>query len=192
MAAKKKTSPKKTSKKASDKSPRASAKKGSTKKSASKKTAAAKLTPGVKKLVSLAETLTKDEIEFLISQAETMIRNHAVIERREKKLKNRDKVAAAMDPVKNKSTIEIIEGEEGRHFIIVLGTERNFFSREEMKKLVKLCHAASDERDGMRRIYTWLERFRSDLIRDNDFGSSADPGLATIYNKIIETYMVGD
>lgn len=114
-----------------------------------------------------------------------MVRNHKILEKRKK-------VTAAMNPVRDRESIEIIEGEDGSHFIIVLGVERNFFARDEMKKIVKLCHAADNQKDGMRRLYTWLDRFRSDILRNNDIGGPGDPGLGTIYRKIVETYTVGD
>lgn len=194
MASKKKTSPKKAAKKTAVKK-KPAVKKTSAEKTARKKSTkktAAKLSPRLTRLTALAATLSNDEVDFLISQAETMVRNRETLKERQNRLKNREKVAAAMNPVKDKDTIEIIEGEEGRHFIIVLGAERNFFSRDEMKKIVKLCHAAEDERDGMRRLYTWLDRFRGDVLRNNDISGTADTGLLTIYKKIISTYTTGN
>ncbi len=194
MASKKKTSPKKAAKKtATKKKPavtKASAKKTARKKAAKK--TAQKLSPRLSRLTALAGTLSNEEVDFLISQAETMVRNRETLKERQNRLKNREKVAAAMNPVKDKDTIEIIEGEKGRHFIIVLGAERNFFARDEMKKIVKLCHTAENENDGMRRLYTWLDRFRGDVLRNNDISGTSDKGLATIYNKIISTYTTGD
>lgn len=199
MATKKgKTSPKKASKKTVKKSPKVTAKKSSVKKTSPKKKAAAKKAPAKKlssqlsRLVSLTENLSGEEVDFLISQAETMVRNREILKERETRSKNREKVVAAMNPVKDKENIEIIEDEAGSHFIIVLGTERNFFARDEMKKIVRLCHAADDEQDAMRRLYTWFDRFRGDVLRNNDIGSGADPALKTMYQKIIRTYAVAD
>ncbi len=194
MAAKKKTSPKKTSKvkaKTAKKPPlnkKAANKKTSSKKKTAAKTTTKKLSPLIKKLILLVVELNKEEIDFLISQAQTMKRIHDLISEQEQRADNHKMVVNAMNPVKDKKTIEIIEGEDESHFIIVLGNERNFFDRGEMKKIVKICHVASDLNDGMARLYTWFELFRGDVLNNNDISGVADKGLATIYKKILSTY----
>jgi len=193
MATKKKTTAKK-SVKAKTKSKIKATKKSSVKKTAPKKktsvkkAASKKISPQVKKLAALCAELTKDEIDFLISQAQKLKRNHDLISEQQQRAEGHKMVVEAMNPVKDKETIKIIEGEDGSHFIIVLGNERNFFDREEMKKIVKICQLASGKADGMTRLYTWFDRFRSDVLNNNDIGGTTDQALATMYKKIINTY----
>ncbi|HPJ39680.1 MAG TPA: hypothetical protein PLT75_14640, partial [Spirochaetota bacterium] len=66
----------------------------------------------------------------------------------------------------------------------------NFFDRDEMRKLVKICHSADDERDAMSRLHGWFSKNRKDVLTNTDIRSAGDKALATMYNAIITTYAV--
>ena len=165
MAAKTtKTTKKKTAKKSTPK--------------ASKKTAR----PLEKDLISLLPELSEDELQFLISQAQTMIRNTEL----RAKMEERQKTSAA----DTEGRVEIIEGEDDGHFIILINNERNFFSRDEMRKIVALCHRAEDESAGGGALFSWFERFRSDVIRNSPLSGPGDPLVGKVFDLIISTYTV--
>ena len=86
--------------------------------------------------------------------------------------------------------VEIVERGDGKHFFIVVRGFRIYFTLEEMKKLVKICHAAHDASDAKGRLYNWFKRFRSDFLVDGDIGRASNPYLDDLYRKLISTYRV--
>jgi len=198
MAVKKagKSTVKKSSKKGSP--VKKAAKKTAPPKGTSKKTPLKKSTPSplTKNLLELAKQLDNEEVAFLIKQAQVFVKNKQIRKRLKETTESvtyEHRTMSAKDfqlPALEKEKIEFVEGKDGSHFIIVVGTERNFFSREEFKKIVALCHVAGDEKDGMRRLYTWFDRNRSDVLKNTDIKGPGDIALATIYNAVINTYDV--
>ncbi len=79
---------------------------------------------------------------------------------------------------------------EGGHFFIIIGGYHIYFDREEMRSMVRLCHAAGDEADASRRLYRWLSDNRRDLLIDGQVSGSADPRLARLYRHLVSTYRV--
>jgi len=92
----------------------------------------------------------------------------------------------------DKYTIDVTEGEDKRYFVLTVNNYRNFFTLDEMKKVVNVCHEATDERDGMMRLYNWFKTFRNDVIINTRIEGSFDPALTTIYKYLVTTYSVKD
>ncbi len=88
----------------------------------------------------------------------------------------------------DKYSIDVTEGQDNRYFVIKVNNYRNFFSLEEMRKIVRLCHDAQDERDGAARLFGWFKVNRNDVIINTKIEGSLDPALATIYNYLVNTY----
>jgi hypothetical protein len=78
----------------------------------------------------------------------------------------------------------------GNSFIIVVGKARNFFDLSEMRILVNISHAASDEKDGAARLFRWLGEHRKDVLIDTEIANALDPALTGIYNYLITHYSV--
>jgi len=149
-------------------------------------------------LQELISELDGEGIQFLIHQAQVLQYNKQV---REINIKI---AASKSDDSKKKSTrgnslsesprqhpgIEIVERGDGKHFFIVVRGFRIYFTLEEMKKLVKICHVAHDASDATGRLYNWFKRFRSDFLVDGDIGSAGNPYLDDLYRKLISTYRV--
>jgi hypothetical protein len=192
MAEKKKeSSSKKTAKKGTGKKP--PAKKTTAGKKASKKGSASKaVSPHVKELTGLAKKLGDEDLRFLIGQAETLLYNREM-EAESERMREREKQARGkISRPAYDDSVEIVEGPEGDHFIIVMRNERNFFDRDEMKKIVKLCHAAENEADAGERLFSWFSRLRQDVVRNSDLSGPADTILGNLYRSIIKTYTVKD
>lgn len=164
------------------------------KKTAPKKTV---LSPSIKSVIKelneLLPELDENEISFLIDQAEVIIHNKKITsqpEIREKRESQFNKKMmdwqASQEEMMGRASVE--EGSSGTHFIIVMGNYRNFFARDEMKKVVKLCHAAEDEKDAGRRLFNWFEKNRSDVLKNSAVDSPLDPVLGKVYEIIISTY----
>lgn len=72
-------------------------------------------------------------------------------------------------------------------FITVTGT-RVFFNRQEMRELTRAAHKARDAADGARRLHRWLERERSDFLKDTGASRAGDPRLEELWRIIVSTY----
>jgi len=174
------------------KSKKKSAKSTPKKKSQSKKSTA--VDTQKKKLLSQLNKITKElngeSLAFLVKQALVLQHNISVNEL------NRNLIETARTGKSIKKAepsglkFEIKEAEDGSHFIIVINTERNFFTLDEMRKLVKICHASKDEKDASKRLFNWLSRERGDVIKNSPIEDSGDPVLEKIYNLIIKRYTV--
>lgn len=78
----------------------------------------------------------------------------------------------------------------GNSFIIVIGKARNFFDLGEMRILVNISHAASDEKDAALRLYRWFAEHRKDVLIDTEISNALDPALSGIYNYLVTHYSV--
>ncbi len=134
---------------------------------------------------ALAATLDDDSLKKLIQSAAMMAHNERVL----KEFSLRKELAAPKAPA---ATAAIEEGKDGTFFIIILNGYRNFFSLEEMRRLVKVCHGTDNAAIAASRIYTWLEGGRFDVLRNSRIASSNDPALIAVWEKIISTYSSTD
>lgn len=145
-----------------------------------------------KMLHNLSSEVDQEGLIFLINQTRVLIYNRKVekanrkileaqVEVTEKKMKKPQRPAAARE-------VEIVERGEGKHFFIVVNNFRIYFTLDEMRHLVKICHAADDEVDASQRLYNWFKRIRSDFLVDGGIGSPRNPYLADLYRKLISTY----
>ena len=142
-------------------------------------------------LHSLAEDINEEGLRFLVNQSRVLLHNMEVEMLRagiEKITAKRKKTPEA--PEADKLTMEIVEADDNSSFIFVINKERKFFTLQEMRKIVKLCHSSNDEKDASQRLYTWLAKNRKDALVDIGIRNQNDPALKTIYNFIINKYIV--
>jgi hypothetical protein len=151
-------------------------------------------------LNDLISELDEEEMQFLIHQAQVLQYNRQVRERNQRiaasKSTGSKTKSGKTDTVLEKSPpqpgIEIVERGEGKHFFIVVRGFRIYFTLDEMRKLVKICHASGDASVAVHRLYNWFKRFRSDFLVDGDIGGATHPALEDLYRKLISTYKVQD
>ncbi len=154
----------------------------------------------VQTLHDLVSDLDEGGVQFLINQARILIYNKQVEEinkkiaasktdGRKQKKKTAEVEKATKKPLRTPE-VEIVERSNGKHFFIVVRGFRIYFTLNEMKKLVKMCHLADDRTDAAYRLYTWFKRFRSDFLVDGGIGSARNPYLDDLYTKLISTYKV--
>lgn len=136
-------------------------------------------------LSSLLSRMDASEINQIVRQAKILLHNRSVIE----SVRENNAKRAAMN-IQDKTKIEVKEAPDRSSFVIVINGARNFFSLDEMRKVVKVCGSASDEADGVSRLYAYLSRNRSDVINDTKINGTADQALYTIYNYLVKNYTV--
>ncbi|MCU0848396.1 MAG: hypothetical protein MUD12_10965 [Spirochaetes bacterium] len=175
---------KKPVKKAASK--KASPKKTATKKAAVKRPAASSERTGLMvDLKKITDMLDETSLRQLIRQALILQHNMRVDE-----INKGIKEKTANKPGMDRNSIDVVEADDGSSFVLVVNRSRNFFARDEMKRIVNICHAARDERDGMISLYNFFKRERIDVINNTEIFSSTDTALKTMYNYIINTYTV--
>jgi hypothetical protein len=136
----------------------------------------------IQELVKMAQDVDVDGLLYLIEQANVLLYNQRV------DLINR-KVAGLKEGDGEKiDDVDIEETKEGKNFYIIIRNERIFFTLEEMRQIVCVCHAASDGTDASKRLYNWFYKNRKDLLVDCMVESSRDPHLTRLYHKVIKTY----
>ncbi|HQP50066.1 MAG TPA: hypothetical protein PKX12_15180 [Spirochaetota bacterium] len=151
-------------------------------------------------LAKIADSLEEESIKFLVAQGQVMLQNKKIQEiRAEQKERTERKPAEPIEGKigpgrkfkgSDKESIDIVESASGSSFVLLINNYRNFFDRDEMRRIVKICHSADDERDGMSRLHGWFAKNRKDVLTNTDITGSGDRALATMYNAIITTYAV--
>ncbi|MBN2322846.1 MAG: hypothetical protein JXQ30_03865 [Spirochaetes bacterium] len=148
-------------------------------------------------LEELSEMITRIDtkgILFLMKQANILIYNQNV-ESLNKKLSGIEaqKKKGVPEDIKQYDEIDEVEIEEktgGENFTVSVGGIRLFFTREEMRCMVRICHASEDEIDAARRLFAWFSRERSDVLSDCSITGHTHRSLKRIYTKLVRTYKV--
>ncbi len=142
-------------------------------------------------LVKLSKDMNEEGLKFLIQQAQVILHNMQVekINEEMRKLDTMDRVSRK-SPELDVGRVDIQEAANKNHFILIINRARKFLVLEEMRKLVKICHAAGNEKEASPRLYRWLSENRQDILVDAAVGGSNDPVLGAVYNLIIARYKV--
>jgi len=145
----------------------------------------------IAELTRMIKDIDEEGLIFLIEQANVLLYNMRVkkINRKiaETAGKKGEKGGVSTD---ERKLIDIEESQDGKFFYIIVNQNRIFFTLEEMRSLVRICHASSDETDASQRLYNWLSRNRKDFLIDGEIGSSRSRSLSQLYSRIVRTYKV--
>jgi hypothetical protein len=145
----------------------------------------------VEELTRMIKGIDEEGLIFLIEQANVLLYNMRV-----KKINKKIAEAAGQKREKGvlstdeRKLVDIEESQDGNFFYIIVNQNRIFFTLDEMKSLVRICHASSDETDASQRLYNWLSRNRKDFLIDGEIGSSRSRALSQLYSRIVRTYKV--
>ena len=153
--------------------------------------------PAKLELISILNDLNQDEINWLITQAQTLVYNHKVEELNksarnlaESKNKSKNKPTSP-DGIPPENTIDIVQAGSKKNFNILLGNARLFLNLQELKALVKIASAAEDSGDGAGRLYRWFTKERSDILKDGGISNPVDKRLKVIYSILKDRFTVG-
>lgn len=151
----------------------------------------------LKELGGLIKQIDMEGLLFLIKQANILIYNKSVEELNKKmddleaqKTKDTREKKKPGNEVEEAGEVEIEEKPEGENFTVAVQGARLFFTREEMRSMVKICHASEDDFDAALRLYNWFSRERKDVLIDGRITANTHPALKSIYRKLISTYKV--
>ena len=138
----------------------------------------------IKSLTKMLGDIDEEGLMFLTKQANVLLYNMRVkeinknLDEAEKEKEGKGK-KAQMDSY----DVAIEEKNDGEHFYIIMNNSRVFFIREEMRSIVRICHASIDASDASQRLYRWFRENRKDLLIDGGIESSKNPSLANLYKN---------
>jgi len=153
----------------------------------------------IEELGKVAAVLGEEDIDFLLNQARVLVYNRRVTQLNEelkvngaaRKVHATAKSTGAEDQKKpGRNEVEIVEKPDSGNFFIVVNNYRILFTRDEMKSLVRICHAAADESDASVRLFTWLTRNRKDFLIDGGIGSAKNLYLQSLFRELVSRYRV--
>ena len=147
----------------------------------------------IENLMKMVRDIDEEGLVFLTKQANVLLYNMRV-EEINKSLNDVEegKAGKRKGAQTGRYAVDIEEKNNGEHFFIIMNNSRVFFIREEMRSIVKICHASKDERDASQRLYRWFSQNRKDLLIDGGIESSKNPTLENLYKKLVSTYRVKD
>jgi hypothetical protein len=134
----------------------------------------------LKQISAMALTLEDDSLKKLLQDAAILAHNERVLS---------DYIADQGKPRTPGPQVlaGIEEGKDGTYFIIILKSYRHIFGLEEMRNLVKACHAANKLEAGPR-LFNWMERWRRDILHNSKITDNHDLALRSLWEKIVSTY----
>ncbi|MDR2471880.1 MAG: hypothetical protein LBD09_07215 [Treponema sp.] len=152
-----------------------------------------------KELRGLIPKLDEEGLAFLVEQAQVHLYNLQVEALNTTLAKNQERAAKAAAGKSGKTAAgksagggfsEIKVSESGSSYYIVYKTEWIMFSKDEMIKLVNISGGEGTELDIKERLYNWLSRERSDLLRSAGIAEKFDPKLASLAGLLKKTFKV--
>lgn len=132
----------------------------------------------LEELNSLAESLSEEDLLFLINQANVMVYNARAARLNQKRQKVQEKKstkkgsAAPMSaPASRSFDLEPHSG--GKSFILTLNGTRKVLTGAEMNEIARLVDVNASAMKGSVALYRWMEKNRTDIIKDAELNKDA-------------------
>jgi len=139
----------------------------------------------------LLDELKKISNAMIEEDLTTLIRNARILSHNREVLNSVSRRTSAGEGRKNyERNVQIEEAADLSYFLINFYNHQNFFSREEMRKIVKMCHASADKTAAAAQLFNWFKYERSDVIKNTGLYSAKDPILGIFYDLVINKYSV--
>jgi hypothetical protein len=148
----------------------------------------------IKDLVKSIPELDDKGLAFIYKQVQVIKHNMEIdkfneqIEKQNKEIlakkKKNNKKGSKRDSKKQSALVEVKNS--GNNFVIVFNNSRKHFSRDELRKLVNICHISKNQSEGSQMLFRWLKRERSDVLMDAGISGSGSL-LLTELRKILKT-----
>jgi hypothetical protein len=143
------------------------------------------------------EQVDEEGLLFLLRQANVLIHNQKVDE------VNRELAELSQKPGRVKAgrgtaaagsaaVVTVDDAGDRSAVFLTLGTVRKVLSREELKRLVRICYAAEGKSNALRQLHTVLLRERSDILKDAGIRSAASPLVEGLFYALRRKYRLDD
>jgi hypothetical protein len=148
-------------------------------------------------LAEAIEQIDEEGLLFLLRQANVLIHNQKVDE------VNRELAELPAKPGRASSSgraagrgpqavVAVDDSGDRSAVFLTLGNVRKVLSREELKRLVRICYTAESKSDALLQLYTVLVRERSDILKDSGIRSAANPLVEGLFYALRRKYHLED
>jgi hypothetical protein len=142
-------------------------------------------------LTALLPDIDEEGLAFLINQATTLIYNSKVEElnrsrERAEKLSGSSGRAAKKDSA---PSVTITRSGRKGGFFLEIDRVRSILDEDELMDLVRIAHAAEDERDGAQRLFRRIEKDRDEIILDSGLSPGGEKTRA-LYRCLKENFAI--
>jgi hypothetical protein len=138
----------------------------------------------------LSATMREEDLTMLVRQARILVHNRGVLDSVHKGKTAADAAAKGGKIKIGPTEVHIKEADDLSYFLIGFYEYQNFFSRDEMKKLVRMCQESGDAADASARLFNWFNNNRWDVLKNTGLNSPRDPILKVVYKAIVNKYSV--
>ena len=150
----------------------------------------------LKDLRKLIKDIPEEGLIFLIEQANKLAYNKRVKDLNALQEKISSKNTTKSKPLKKQPvqecSVSIERGAFNRSFILIIGKTRKTVTEDEMVKLVRICHSASNQKEGSERLYNRLKHERDDILLDAGINKREDKCLYEIYKYLKANFSMTD
>lgn len=151
-------------------------------------------------LAEAIEQVDEEGLLFLLRQANVLIHNQKVdeVNREITELSQKPGRAASRGDAgaadgRRAAAAVAVDDSGGRSAIfITLGNVRKVLSPEELKQLVRICYSAESKTDALQQLYTVMARERSDILKDANIRSPANPLVEGLFYALRRKYRLPD
>ncbi|TVR87774.1 MAG: hypothetical protein EA428_12795 [Spirochaetaceae bacterium] len=140
----------------------------------------------VAEINALLPELEDSSLVFLKQQAEVLLVKARKMKARQALRKYQQQGGPVAQDI---GDVHIEQNEQGFFHIVARGA-RVFFNRDELREITAICWKAENRRAGMRGMYRWFDKERSDFLNDTSIRSPADPVFDRLYDEIRSKYKV--
>ena len=143
------------------------------------------------------EQIDEEGLLFLLRQANVLIHNQKVdeVNRELAELPQKPGRAASAGGAAAGRTAAVVSvedsGDRAAVFLSIGGT-RKVLSRDELKRLVRICYAADSKTDALQQLHRVLAQERSDILKDAGIRSSASPLVEGLFYALRQKYHLED
>jgi len=143
------------------------------------------------------EQIDEEGLLFLLRQANVLIHNQKVdeVNRELAELSRKPgRAAAAPDAPRGRTAAGVAVEDSGDRaaVFLTLGGTRKVLSRDELKRLVRICYAADSKTDALQQLFRVLARERSDILKDAGIRNPASPLVEGLFHALRQKYHLED
>ncbi|MFP4644951.1 MAG: hypothetical protein ACLFM0_11400 [Spirochaetales bacterium] len=150
------------------------------------------LSDAQRKLIATIEDalpkLNEESLALIVRNCQVALYNDEMERSREAVMEAQAAVEQGRVPGEASKPAVDIEQVSDQSFVVIFGSERIFFTREELRQLTKMCWATNNAAEGARSMFRWMERERRDFLLDSGVDSPSDPGLQELWSVIRSRY----
>ena len=140
----------------------------------------------VSEINALLPELEDSSLVFLKQQAEVLLVKARKVKARQALRQYQQQGGPVAQDI---GDVHVEQNEQGFFHIVARGA-RVFFNRDELREITTICWKAENKRAGMRGMYRWFDKERSDFLNDTSIRSPADPVFDRLYDEIRSKYKV--